>query len=77
VYGGLPLRRLVGQQRRHPWSPSLLHLTATDHIHDLGVNYAPLHPARMVFVKLFEFYAVFFQRRRRVLRSGKPPHASP
>jgi len=39
-------------------------LTAADHVHDLVVDYTSLHLLRMVFVKLFEFFADFYDRRR-------------
>jgi hypothetical protein len=45
---------------------------AADHIHDLIVDYESLRPVRMVFVKLFEFYAVFFEHFRRYPRIVRP-----
>ena len=47
-------------------------LTAADHVHDLVVDYTSLRLLRMVFVKLFEFFAVSFERRRRVIRVIRP-----
>ena len=61
---GLPLRRLLGQQRRRLSSSSPLHLHAVDSI---GARLS-----RMVFVKLYEFFAVSFEHRRRVIRITRP-----
>jgi hypothetical protein len=49
---------------------------AADHVHDFFVDYTSLRPPRMVFAKLFEFCAVFFEHRRRyprIIRSSIPP----
>ena len=61
---GLPLRRLLGQQRRRLSSSSPLHLHAVDSI---GARLS-----RMVFVKLYEFFAVSLEHRRRVIRITRP-----
>ena len=39
-------------------------LTAVDHVHDLVVDYTSLRLLRMVFIKLFEFFADFYDRHR-------------
>ena len=39
----------------------------TDHVHDFVVDYVSLRPVRVVFVKLFEFHAVFFEHRHRYI----------
>jgi len=46
-------------------------LTAVDHVPDLIVD-SSLRAPRMVFVKLYEFFAVSFERRRRVNRIIRP-----
>ena len=61
---GLPLRRLLGQQRRRLSLSSPLHLHAVDSI---GARLSC-----MIFVKLYEFFAVSFERRRRVIRIIRP-----
>ena len=61
---GLPQRCLLGQQRRRLSSSSPLHLHAVDSI---GARLS-----RMVFVKLYEFFAVSFEHRRRVIRITRP-----
>ena len=40
-------------------------ITAADHVHDLVVDNVLLCPVQMVFVKLFEFYVVYPEHRRR------------
>ena len=46
-------------------------LTAADHVPGLIVD-SSLRAPRMVFVKLFEFFAFSFERRRRVIRIIRP-----
>ena len=45
--------------------------TAADHVPDLIVD-SSLRAPRMVFVKLYEFFAVSLERRRRVIRIIRP-----
>jgi len=45
--------------------------TAANHVHDLIVD-SSLRASRMVFVKLYEFFAVSFEHRRRVIRIIRP-----
>ena len=63
-----PLRKVVASPR------GLLRrcfLTAVDPVPDLIVD-SSLRAPRMVFVKLYEFFAVSFERRRRVNRIIRP-----
>ena len=46
-------------------------LTAADHVPDLIVD-SSLRASRMVFVKLYEFFAVSFEHRRRIIRIIRP-----
>ena len=46
-------------------------LTAADHIHDFIVD-SSLRVSRMVFVKLYEFFAVSFEHRRRIIWIIRP-----
>ena len=60
-YTASPLRAVVASPRgllRHCF------LTAADHVPDLIVD-SSLRASRMVFVKLYEFFADFYDRRRR------------
>jgi len=43
----------------------------TDHVHDLIVDLS-LRASRMVFVKLYEFFAISFEHRRRAIRINRP-----
>ena len=46
-------------------------LTAADHVHDFIVD-SSLRVSRMVFVKLYEFFAVSFEHCRRAIRIIRP-----
>ncbi|PUZ40716.1 hypothetical protein GQ55_9G446300 [Panicum hallii var. hallii] len=47
-------------------------LTATDHVHNLVVDYASLCIAHMAFVKLIECCVVFLEHRSRYPRIVRP-----
>ena len=63
-YEGLSLLRLFGQHQSHSWSPSPLHPHCRQPHPHFIINYALLCPALMVFIKMFEFFVVFFEHRR-------------
>ena len=67
-YTASPLRAVVASPRgllRHCF------LTAVDHVPDLIVD-SSRHASRMVFVKLYEFFAFSFEHLRRVIRIIRP-----